>query len=445
MNKMRAILIGLSICGIWLAHVDSGAAQEESPVLLARTIAIGIPGAGAVARVGEFLDGPFKGALGTAPGRVLDPRRVLVASTSNFGAPVWFLDPGTILSIDPHASNEPLIIPERFAVGGGQVGTLNNAVLVYTSNHTQFVNSLQNPNAATQILAAASVPTGISINNAFGRLAISSSVGIRDGEGWEAILDVDGRPMKGPSALAGGVFAGVRTNRPNSHAVGLIGGSFGTTFLGTSIDGSGREVFAVVNGDGSVAQVHLEKGVDGLVFKGRIGAYSGSVRAQQSWGAGAVMNTRAGMLFQAEPERLLFVCDPSNDQILVYDVREFGLVFRAPTLPRRILQGATLSAPVDIAPATPATAGLVSNTTLAPGSDLYVANRGNGMITRLRQDGEVVAARRIQVNGLGIIGPGWVNGIGLSNDGTSLYVTLTGRIDIGNDVRHGLLVSVPAF
>jgi hypothetical protein len=290
-----------------------------------------------------------------------------------------------------------------------------------------------------------SVPTGIAIDNAYGRPAVSSAVGIRDGEGWESILDANGQPMKGLSPLAGGVFAGARTNRPGSFGVGLVGGSYGTAFLGLSIDGSGREVFAVTNGDGSVSQVHLEKGVDGLVFKGRIGAYSGSLQAQQSWGPGAAMDTRAGMLFQAEPTRLLFICDPNHDQIQVYPIIDNRLVFRAPTLPLRVLRGPGMASPVDIAPAVQATMGLVSNTTLAPESDLYVANRGNGTIARLQQDGTVVAVRRLNVDGLGIIGPGRVNGIGLSRDGLSLYVTLTGPIDLGDRVLHGLLISIPAF
>jgi hypothetical protein len=251
--------------------------------------------------------------------------------------------------------------------------------------------------------------------------------------------------MQGPYALAGGVFAGARTNRPNSYGVGLVGGSFGAALLGLSIDRSGRSVFAVANGDGSVAQVHLEKGVDGLVFKGRIGSYSGSIQAQQSWGPGAVMNTRAGMLFQAAPERLLFICDPTNHQILVYDIRDFGIIFRAPTLPRRVLQGSSISSPVDIAPASFATTGPVSNTTLAPGSDFYVANRGNGTIARIRQDGQVVAVRRLEVTGVGVVGAGWINGIGLSHDETSLYVTLTGSVKTGEQTYQGLLISIPAF
>ena len=90
----------------------------------APVIATGIPGAGAVTEVGDLLTGsplhdkstfvPF-----TAAGRVLAPTRVLVASTSNFGAPLARPnDPeGTVLSIDPN--NDNLAVPTGI-VGAGQ-------------------------------------------------------------------------------------------------------------------------------------------------------------------------------------------------------------------------------------------------------------------------------------------------------------------------------------
>jgi sugar lactone lactonase YvrE len=93
----------------------------------------------------------------------------------------------------------------------------------------------------------------------------------------------------------------------------------------------------------------------------------------------------------------------------------------------------------------PAAPSPICNTTLPAGADFYVANRGNGTIARLQQDGAVVAVRRLQVDGLGLIGPGWVNGIGLSTDGAALYVTLTGPIEVGDRVWRGLLISIPAF
>jgi hypothetical protein len=61
--------------------------------LKARLIAIGIPGAAGVRQVGRFHAGDAiprhpQFALATRPGQVLDSDRVLVTSTSNFGAPL---------------------------------------------------------------------------------------------------------------------------------------------------------------------------------------------------------------------------------------------------------------------------------------------------------------------------------------------------------------------
>jgi hypothetical protein len=76
------------------------------PVLSARVIAVGIPGAGAVASVGFFHPGgPIHDkpefAAFTKPGRILDPKRILVASSSNFGAQRAATDAseGAILSL----------------------------------------------------------------------------------------------------------------------------------------------------------------------------------------------------------------------------------------------------------------------------------------------------------------------------------------------------------
>ena len=419
--------------------------QDTSDILRARIIAVGIPGAGAVARIGNFVSGQFTDSAYTKPGRILDPARILVASTSNYGASLWILDPATILSIDPNASEKPLVIPPKFAVGGGQISILDGAVVVLTSNNTLFINSILNPAAITQILSSVSVATGISIDNAYGQIAISSSTGARDGEGWESLIDIQGRPIKSLAVFAGGVFAGRRTNRDPVPIFqgGLVGGSMGTAFLGKSIDGSDQDVFAVANGDGSISQVHLEFGVDGLVPVDTLGSFGVSTGAQESWGEGAVMNTRGGMVFQSEPSRMLFVCDPDKNIIRVYSLVNHTLAFRA--ILQQAFNGSELSFPIDIAPVKFATSGPISNTTLAPGSDFYVANRGNGTIVRMNQKGEVISIRKLEIDSLGIVGPGRVNGIGLSNDEKFLYVTLTGPVTIDNQVSHGLLVSVSVF
>src|SRR6185436_1709187 len=62
-----------------------------------------------------------------------------------------------------------------------------------------------------------------------------------------------------------------------------------------------------------------------------------------------------------------------------------------------------------------------SNTTLGGGSDLYVLNRGNNTVVRMTQQGEVIAARRIEAPL-----PGFrVAGLGVSPDGRTIWITAT--------------------
>src|SRR5262249_24589079 len=105
MNPVRWFS-ALSLCVA--ALVQPSSAQDAPPALKARVIAVGIAGAGAVAPVGTFhAGGPIRDKpeffAFTQPGRVLDGKRVLVASRSNFGAPRAHQDvaEGAILSIDP--------------------------------------------------------------------------------------------------------------------------------------------------------------------------------------------------------------------------------------------------------------------------------------------------------------------------------------------------------
>jgi hypothetical protein len=85
-----------------------------------------------------------------------------------------------------------------------------------------------------------------------------------------------------------------------------------------------------------------------------------------------------------------------------------------------------------------------SNTTLAGGADLYVANRGDGTIVRLAQDGRVVAQRMVDVPGLGVLGAGRLNGIAVSPDAQRLWITVSGSIP-GYEGLEGTVVEVPAF
>src|SRR5258706_12131371 len=91
-----------------LAYSSSFPSQAaDAPAVSAAdvvVIATGIPGAGAICQVGTFhRGGPFPGKPAVVPGAILGPERLLVASSSNFGALLARTDeaPGPILSIDP--------------------------------------------------------------------------------------------------------------------------------------------------------------------------------------------------------------------------------------------------------------------------------------------------------------------------------------------------------
>ena len=100
------------------AVTDAAPAPAARQVTLpGRVLAVGIPGAGALSAVGAFHPGgpvhdKREFAATIRPGRVLDPTRLLVASPSNFGAPLARPDwaPGAILSLATDAP-EPLVVP----------------------------------------------------------------------------------------------------------------------------------------------------------------------------------------------------------------------------------------------------------------------------------------------------------------------------------------------
>ncbi|MDQ3645567.1 MAG: YeiH family protein, partial [Actinomycetota bacterium] len=218
--------------------------SEIRPVrLTGRVVAVGIPGAGALSSVGTFHPGgPMHDkrdfAATTRPGQVLDPSRLLVASTSNFGAPTARTDwaPGAVLSISTDAPG-PLLVPSDFASSGVQPQALEGAVQLYTAQAPSFLNRVRNSEAASADMPGVSNPLGISVNNAFGRpwFANSPTPG-SSGIGLESVLDPDGRPLsEAPSKRAGGVFAGSVTDRDPQRIPGdLQVGAVANAFLGAS-------------------------------------------------------------------------------------------------------------------------------------------------------------------------------------------------------------------
>jgi hypothetical protein len=100
----------------------------------------------------------------------------------------------------------------------------------------------------------------------------------------------------------------------------------------------------------------------------------------------------------------------------------------------------SLQMPIDLAPTQRNTDDVswASNTTLDEVSDIYVANRGNNTIVRMRQEGSVVAVRGVAFEGP--LANGQLNGIATSPDGKTIYVTFTGP-----QPGQGGVLALPAF
>lgn len=434
-SMVLVILVSLAMLG----GLQVRAAAQGIPVLTGRLVAVGIPGVGAVSAVGTFhpggpiYDKPTFRAF-TQPGAILDPERILVTSTSNFGSPLGRKDQpsGAVLSIDPRGS-ALIWIPPAFAVDGGQVSALGGRVMLFTANSPAFFNRVYNPDAVTADFTPVANPTGISLNKAFGRLWFTSMPLGPEGPGLHSISDPDGCPLNNaPDKVAGGVFTSTLTNRvPQLVQGSMVTGARATAFLGKSPDGSGRAVFAGLHADGSLVQIHTEQGVDGLAPSGTITPLTNGAEV-----------TRAGMVFNWVPNMILYVTDSATNSIVVLSLRADGKTFRLERTQR--LKAAALNVPVDIAPAVSEVASLIfsSNTTLAGGADFYVANRGNGTIVRLKQDGKVVAIRRVKLPGTRPLGAGRLNGIAISPDATRIWVTVSGKI---KGYPEGAVIELPAF
>jgi len=371
----------------------------------------------------------------TQPGRVLDSKRLLVASSSNFGAPLArpAEAPGAILSIDPNG--DPVDVPSDFATSGTQASTLGGRVQLYTAQSPAFLNSRFDPGAVTAALPAASLPLGISLNNGFGRPWLANTPNGSDGDGTITVLDPVGAPLAGaPDPVAGGVFAGDETNRNADTTHGLVAGALATNLVTKSPDGSGRAVFFAALADGSVVQVHVQRGVDGLVPPGTFTPIAG-VTPDAAESADPDVVTRVGIAFNWVGQRRLFVSDPLANRILEIDLGDDGTMFTVTGT--SFLESELFEAPVDITPSARevASPNFSSGTTLGGGADMFVVNRGSNRIVRVTQDGEVLAARRVEADV-----PGFrLNGIAVSSDGQTLWLTATAPD------RQGVLLSVPSF
>jgi hypothetical protein len=433
------------------ADLDNNGINQS---LRGRIVAVGVPGASAISPVGTFLPGgPIHDnpafAVYTQPGRVLDPARILVASSSNFGAPVANHDEqeGAFLSIDPR-SDQALLIPPDFASAGGQALALGGRVQMYSCNSPEFLNGVSNPSAVTSDFTSVSNPLGLSINNAFGRLWPANAPTGLGGIGTSTILDPTGIPLAGaPNTQAGGVFAGNLTPRLPAQVLpgALNRGAVGTAFLGRSPDGSTRAVFSVVLADGSIIQAHTAQAVDGLAPQGTVGSL-----VDRRWNdKHDEHNDRSaspslGVILNYTPTRILYVTEPFRDAIAAIELIDDGVIFRVSSVHR--FHSEALNGPIDLAPAEVETSDpdWASNTTLEEGADFYIANRGNNTIVRMRQDGTVVAVRRVRLADGRSLGNARLNGIAVSPDRSKIWVTVTGRLP-GSGHTEGAVLELPAF
>jgi hypothetical protein len=406
-----------------LANTVIASESESIPRIDARLIAAHIPGASALAQIGTFLNVPPPGACANPiptrfptyiqPGAVLDPVRLLVGTTSNFGAPLapGVGGEGSFLSIDPRAT-KTLQVPPKFASSGTQASALGGAVQMFSANSPNWVNGINNPSAVTRQYTGVSNPLGLSNNNAFGRVWPANSPFGLDRVGSSTILDPTGRPLNGaPNPIIGGVYVGDLTNRnavttpaqPQVIPGGLDTGAVGTALLGPSPDGTCKAVFAVVTADGAIVQEHTVKGLDGLAPPGTVRP----ILDDSAKPLGQVIMPRFGVVMnpytQAPVVRQLFVSEPFFNAIAVVDLVIVGAapnqVFGLGSV--KEISSPVLNMPVDLAPVQRDNDDVnwASNTTLDEDSDFYVANQGNNTIVRMRQDGTVVTRRRVTVEG----------------------------------------------
>jgi hypothetical protein len=473
-------------------------AQAQAVVdIKASVVATNIPGASAIAQIGQFVL-PMAGYLEpghctnpspiptkfaplgyTLPGAVLDPNRLLVGSTSNFGAPLPASggQQGSFLSIDPKGAGT-LVVSDNFDAKGDHEATLSGAVQMFSANSPHWLNGVNNPSALTAQYTGVGNPLGLSNNNGFGRIWPANAPFGLNGAGSSSILDPTGLPLKGaPNPLIGGVYVGDLTNRnsvtPPPPQVGppqpqvipgaLHTGAVGTALLGPSPDGTCKAVFAVITADGAIVQEHTLYGLDGLAPPGTVRPVLGGNGNAQQEGIeprfGVIMNP-----YNLPPGvvRQLFVSEPFYDTIAVVNLTVVGTdpykVFGLGSVNR--IRSTALNIPVDLTPVVrnPNDPNWASNTTLdeatgsvdegtGSGSDFYVANQGDNTIVRMRQDGTVVGIRQVKVtvNGQPLNNVS-LNGIAASTDATDTTPpsTIFATFVDPNSGQGGVL-AMPAF
>ena len=161
----------------------------------------------------------------------------------------------------------------------------------------------------------------------------------------------------------------------------------------------------------------MQDGVDGLAAPGTVG------RLYIDDDPGVI-----GIAFKWNPQRVLYIAGSARDRLVLLHLEDDRRHF---TVGRTsAIMSPALKQPVDVAAALPeiANPSFASHTTLAGGSDLYIANRGDGSLLRVSQDGHVLARARIEVPGLGALGRDRIRAIAVSADAQRVWLTLQGEL-----------------
>ncbi len=153
--------------------------------------------------------------------------------------------------------------------------------------------------------------------------------------------------------------------------------------------------------------------------------------------------SRTGLIFNWYGAPALFAANPGRNEILAISLTA-GTA--AETGAIRALRAGELDCPVALAPAKPEAADKAhsANTTLSPGSDFYVLNRGNGTILLMSQEGLILGQRRLAMPSGSAIGGGRVTGLAVSPDGERIWITANGPLP-DHPGRQGALLEIPAF
>lgn len=435
-----------------------------------KVIAAGIPESADIIQVGPFIDSghdsPFavdQGFLNyIQPNKVLDKNRLLVGSGINFGAASAFpvnghLD-GSVISVATDR-DDTIIVPVDFASTidtntNPQPFTSDSSVIMYAANSDAYLNYHNRPESLTALHSSCSFPTGLSTNNAFGRPWIANSPYGSNGGGTNTVVDPDGQPLFALLTESdGGVFAsGLSERNPQFIEGALTHGAMGTVFIGPSPERNEyiRATFLVANGDGSIAQVHVLEGIDGLTPPAVITPLEQELDKAVAHDENAIKHV--GMVFNwvGGIGKAVYVTDALANRIAVVKLSQGSYVFNIEDDSISYITAPELNIPIDITPVSPefANADFASVTTLAAGSDMYIANRGNNTIVRMKQDGTVVAVKNIVVDGIGTLdaqSTNKVKAMTISWDAKKIYLVIGGTHPNYANAGQNFIVAMDAF